>query len=162
MYRVVITLRGEAWLAEGSPTPTHQALAALVSPSLEAAQPRAIFDAFCLRLSERLDAPRPIDECRILWRALGDNGLIAVRGSLQLDAGRAFALNESLIEGSRPHKDNKRYERMQAPGDPVPGPEIQPSTAPVPKRQEAPLIRRRVSGLFRETAAQLMGTASDR
>jgi hypothetical protein len=161
MYCVVITLRGEAWLAEGSPTPTHQALAALVSPPLEATQPRAIFDAFCLRLSERLDAPQPIDECRNLWRALGDNGLIAVRGSLQLDAGRAFALKESLIEGARPHKDGKRYEKVRAPHDPVSGPDGRPATTPVPNRRELPLIRHRVSSLFRDTAAQLMGTASD-
>jgi hypothetical protein len=162
MYHVVITLRGEAWLGEGSPTPTHQALAALVSPSLEATQPRAIFDAFCLRLSERLDAPQPIDECRNLWRALGANGLIAVRGSLHLDAGRAFALSESLVEGSRPHKDGKRYEKAQTPRDPVPGPEVQSATTPAANRGEAPLIRHRVSSLFRDTAAQLLRTTSDR
>jgi hypothetical protein len=161
MYHVVITLRGEAWLAEGSPTPVHQALAALVSPSLEAAQPRAIFDAFCLRLSEHLGAPQPIDDCRNVWRALGDNGLIAVRGSLQLDAGRAFALNESLVEGSRPHKDGKRYEKGRAPYNPALDPDVQPLVAPAPNRQELPLIRRRVSSLFRDTAAQFMGTASD-
>jgi hypothetical protein len=161
MYRVVITLRGETWLAEGSPTPAHQALATLVSPPLEATHPRAIFDAFCARLSERWDAPQPIDECRSLWRALGDNGLIAVRGSMQLDAGRAFALNESLIEGSRPHRDGKRYERPQVSHDPTLGPDAQPTAAPIPQRQEVPLVRRRVSGLFRETAAQLMRTGSD-
>ncbi len=68
MYRAVITDLGETWLAEAGVTPTHLALAALVSPQLEAAHPRALFDAFCLRLGERFGAPQSTDACRIRRR----------------------------------------------------------------------------------------------
>jgi hypothetical protein len=102
MYRAVITRLGEAQLAEGGATPLHQALAAFVSPQLEAAHPRALFDAYCARLRERTSDPQSTDEYRILWRALRGEGLIAVRGSSQGDAGRAFAGAAPVREGSPP------------------------------------------------------------
>jgi hypothetical protein len=79
MYRAVITDRGKAWLEGGGNAPTRHVLATLVSPQLEAAHPRALFDAFCARLSERLGALQSSDECRILWRKLCGDGAIALR-----------------------------------------------------------------------------------
>ena len=131
MYRAVITDRGKAWLEEGGNAPTRHALASLVSPQLEAAHPRALFDAFCLRLTERLDTAQSTDECRLLWRTLRDDGLIAVGGSLHIDTGRAFALREPLVEGSLPHWGGKddgeipvpQYRAARWPGQPVGTPE---------------------------------------
>jgi hypothetical protein len=148
MYRAGITPHGEAWLGKGGCTPTHQALAALISPQLEAANPRALFDAFCARLTERLAAPPSIDECRGLWRTLRREGLIAVRGSLQIDGGRAFALTEPLAQGGRPRWDGTRDGAMLALRD-----------AAAPTMVEVPLIPRRVSNFFRTTLTRLLRVA---
>jgi hypothetical protein len=79
MFNAVITDRGRVWLEEGDDSPTRRALATLVSPHLEAADPRALFDVFCVRLSERVVAPQSTDECRILWRKLCGDGAITLR-----------------------------------------------------------------------------------
>jgi hypothetical protein len=83
MYRAIITGLGAAWREEGSDSPTRRALAALVSPQLEAADPRALFDAFCARLSERFEAPQSTDACRILWRKLYCEGAITLRHGVE-------------------------------------------------------------------------------
>jgi hypothetical protein len=149
MFRAVITDRGDTWLGEAGVTPTHAALAVLVSPQLEAANPRALFDAFCVRLTDRRGAPQPLDECRNLWRALRDNGLVVVRGSLQMDTGRALAVAELLAEGSRPRWSDSRIGAMHTAQD-----------ATIANLQEAPLIPRRVSDFFRDTMAHLVEVAS--
>jgi hypothetical protein len=146
MFRAVITDRGDTWLGEAGVTPAHDALAALVSPQLEAANPRALFDAFCARLTERRGTPQSIDECRSLWRALCDHGVIAVRGSVQIDAGCAFALKEPMVEGIWPQWVGKQDDNV---------PEA-------PNREDVALIPRRVSTLVRNTLARLVGDAPDK
>jgi hypothetical protein len=156
VYRAVITDLGEAWLEEAGDIPMHLALAALVSPQLEAAHPRALFDAFCLRLDERLGAPRSTDTCRLLWRGLCNDGAIVVRGSLQTDAGCAFALKDPIGEGSRPRWGGKREGDERAVRNiSVRASGTQPAAA-VPNLQDVPLIPRRVTDLFRDTLARLV------
>jgi hypothetical protein len=149
MFRAVITDRGAAWLGEAGVTPTHAALAVLVSPQLEAANPRALFDAFCARLTERRGVPQSTDECRNLWRAVRDNGLVVVRGSLQMDTGRTVAVAELLAEGARPRWRDSRIGAMHTAQD-----------ATIANLQEVPLIPRQVSDFLRDTVAHLVGVAN--
>jgi hypothetical protein len=161
MYRAVITLRGEAWLAEGRPGPTHQALAILVSHPLEAIHSRALFDVFCARLGEALGASQSTDECRILWRALCHNDLIAVRGAMPMDTGRAFAIGEPLVEGARPRWINKRDEDPPMPQNLEVRPAFPQSVASASNPPDVPALPRRVSGLVRDTLTRLVAVASD-
>jgi hypothetical protein len=159
VYRAVITELGETWLEEAGQTPTHLALAALVSPQLEAAHPRALFDAFCLRLGERFGAPQSTDACRILWRRLCSEGAILVRGSLQTDAGCAFALKEPILEGTRPRWSVKRdgVTAVSAKSE-ARTPSPRPDSA-APNMQDVPLIPQRVSDLFRDALARIVRVA---
>ena len=162
MYRAVITDLGEARLAAGGVTSTHRALAALVSPQLEAADPRALFDAFCVRLSERFGASQKIDECRALWRAMCGDELIAVRGSSLTDAGLAFAFKEPMVEGARPRWGGRRRGDIPASRDASARISDQPSVSSAPNPLEVPLIPRRISNLFRGAVSRIVGVALDR
>ncbi len=162
MYRAVITDLGEARLAELGVTPTHRALAALVSPRLEAADPRALFDAFCARLSERLGASQNIDECRALWREMRAAELIAVRGSSLTDAGLAFALKAPAAEGARLRWGGKRSGDIAPSRDASARVSGQPSASSAPSPLEVPLIPRRVSIVFRVAVDRIIGVALDR
>jgi hypothetical protein len=134
MYRVVITDRGDSWLAEAGGTPTHDALVELVAPQLEALNPRALFDAFCARLTDRRGTALPIDECRALWRALRDNGL---------------AVAELLAEDARPRWRESRIGPMHTGWDATPA-----------QLQEVPLIPRRVADFIRTRLTHLVEAAS--
>jgi len=148
MYRVAITPLGEERLAEGGTTPTHQALAALAAPQLEAANPRVLFDAYCARLREYLDTPLSTDECRSVWRALRDEGLIVVRGSSQVDAGQLFAGLASVMEGGP-----ARWGSTPGAVSPAPGPRVATRAA---DPQDPPLIPRRVTDWFRGALAHFV------
>ena len=157
MYRAVITDLGEAWLATTGVTPTHRALAALVSPQVEAADPRALFDAFCVRINERFGIPQDIDQCRVLWREMCGDELIAVRGSSLTDAGLAFAMKDPPAEGARPRWGGKRNGDMPASRNteaPISG--QPPPVSPAPNPLEVPLIPRRVSNMFRGAVGRIV------
>jgi hypothetical protein len=117
MFHAIITDRGRAWLEEGNVTPTRRALSTLVSPQLEAANPRALFDVFCARLNERLSPPQSIDECRVLWRALCGDGAIIVRQSFRTSATLASLVKEVSVEIFRPRWGATRDEAALAPCD---------------------------------------------
>jgi hypothetical protein len=162
VYRAVITDLGEARLATDGVTPTHRALAALVSPQLEAADPRALFDVFCLRINERFGIPQNIDQCRVLWREMCGVELIAVRGSSLTDAGLAFAMKDPPVEGARPRWGGKRNGDMPAARDAAARISGQPSVSPAPNPLEVPLIPRRVSNVFRGAMDRIVEVALDR
>jgi hypothetical protein len=159
VYRAVITELGETWLEEAGVTPTRLALAALVSPQLEAPHPRALFDAFCQRLGERFDAPQSTDTCRILWRRLCSEGAIVVRGSLQTDAGCAFALKEPIVEGARPRWSVKRDGVAPAPANSEARTSGPRTDSAAPNLQDVPLIPQRVSDIVRDTLARIVRVA---
>ncbi len=159
MYCAFITELGETKLEEAAATAAHHALAALVSPPLEAPHPRALFDAFCGRLGERFGAPQSTDACRVLWRRLCGDGVIVVRGSLQTDAGRSFARIEPLARSTQPRPGGKRD------GDERPAREYgtellsNRSASATPNPPGMPFIPRRVSDFFRDALVRLVRVA---
>jgi hypothetical protein len=150
MYRAAITALGEERLSEGGLTPLYLALAALASPQLEAAHPRALFDAFCARLGECRGAPQSTDDSRVLWRALCGEGLIAVRGSSQVDAARAFAVTAPALEGSP-----SRWERTPA----AVGAAGQGLVTPAVVPRDPPLIPSRVTDWLHDAVDRIVRSA---